>query len=426
MSTLPEACDCVVVGVGIAGVCAAINIQKSGARVAIVDPSSPGSGASSGNAGIIVNTGLTPVFAGLSPRILFDMLRDPASPLNLRWSRALGLAPWFLRMLRHAGLAEVERITSALASLSLPGAAHYDQLIQEAGLADLVHANGSLALYRDAESRDAAWDGTLAHVRSLGVTMHKLDRDAIAALAPTVSDGYSDGIHSPDYRHSSDPQGLVARLCDLFTARGGALVEGSAGRVEIEDGRVTGLTVGSRGAGLNTIKARQVVIAAGTASAAFARQVGEPVPHQAVGGYHAMLRDPGLDLRTPLLPTDFRFAITPMGRTIRLAGVYEFGGEGLGFQRRLIDDMLAHAAKVLPGVRTDDVTTWRGFRSYLPDGLPIIGSSARCDGLFYLFGLSSAGMINGATAGRALAGSIAGTPPEIDLEPFSIRRFLRS
>ena len=83
--------DCLVVGSGIAGVCAALHIQRTGARVAIVDPDAPGSGASFGNAGIVVNTKLTPVFNGLTPRLLLSMLRNPASPLNVRWSRFLGL-----------------------------------------------------------------------------------------------------------------------------------------------------------------------------------------------------------------------------------------------------------------------------------------------------------------------------------------------
>ena len=119
VSTVPEApIDCLVVGSGIAGVCTALHIQHTGARVAIVDLDAPGSGASFGNAGIVVNTKLTPVFAGLTPRMLFSMLRNPASPLNVRWSRFLGLTPWFLKMLSHAGQAEVERITRALAALS--------------------------------------------------------------------------------------------------------------------------------------------------------------------------------------------------------------------------------------------------------------------------------------------------------------------
>ena len=81
--------------------------------------------------------------------------------------------------------------------------------------------------------------------------------------------------------------------------------------------------------------------AAGTGSANFAQQLGEGVPHQAVGGYHVMMGHPSVALETPLLPMDFRFAITPMRGGIRLAGTYDFGAYGQPPNYRLLDDMWA-------------------------------------------------------------------------------------
>ncbi|WP_460452480.1 NAD(P)/FAD-dependent oxidoreductase [Alsobacter sp. SYSU BS001988] len=411
--------DCVVIGAGIAGVCAALNLQRQGAKVAIVDAERPGSGASSGNAGIIANTNLRPVFAGLTPVTLLQMLRSPTSPLNVRWSRILGLTPWFLRMLRHAGPAEVERITRALASLCHPGAELYDPIVEEAGAKALVQARGSLALVRAEAAMDAHWDKGLAFLRQLNVPMEKVDRHRIADLAPSVNPAYTHGVFSPAYRHTLDPQLFVQSLFDLFLARGGTAIEAKAGAVTATNGRVAGVST-PRG----PIEGDVVVIAAGSHSASFARAAGEPVPHQAVGGYHAMLRNPGVALETPLLPLDFRVAITPMGDSIRVAGTYEFGGEGLPFDHSRIDGMLAHIGAVLPGIRVEPMTVWRGFRSYLPDGLPIISQSSVLNGLFYSFGFSSSGMINGSAAGKAVADLVQGATPSIDPETFSIRRFL--
>ena len=71
--------DCIVVGAGIIGVCAALDLQRRGQKVALVDAAEPGSGASFGNAGIMVNTNLRPVFAGMTPLSFFQMLRNPAA-----------------------------------------------------------------------------------------------------------------------------------------------------------------------------------------------------------------------------------------------------------------------------------------------------------------------------------------------------------
>ena len=74
------------------------------------------------------------------------------------------------------------------------------------------------------------------------------------------------------------------------------------------------------------------------------------VPDQAVGGDHVTIPYWGATLEWLLLPIDFRFAITPMKDAIRLAGIYEFGGEGQPFRQDLISNMLAHIGKVLPGI----------------------------------------------------------------------------
>ena len=134
---------------------------------------------------------------------------------------------------------------------------------------------------------------------------------------------------------------------------------------------------------------------------------------------------PGITLETPLLPLDFRFAITPMRDGIRLAGTYEFGGAATAPIRSKIDDMLRHITAVLPGVDATPTSTWRGFRSYLPDALPVISDSRKTRGLYYMFGFSSSGMINGAAAGRALAQLWHGDRPDIDMVPYAIDRFQR-
>jgi D-amino-acid dehydrogenase len=417
-ATTPQA-DCLVVGSGIAGVCAALFIQKTGARVTIVDPNAPGTGASFGNAGIVVNTKTRPVFAGLTARSLFSMLRDPASPLNVRWSQFLGLSPWFMRMLSNANAADVQRITAALSVLCRSGEQTYAALWQEAGMSDLVRARGSLALNLSEAERDRDWDGPLAVYRAAGVPMEKVDGARMRELAP-VGPRYAAGVYSPDFQHTTSPEAFVVRLFDSFLAQGGTQIRTEVQGIATEGGKAVGLQT-SHG----VVRGGSVVLAAGTGTAKLAAAMGEAVPHQAVGGYHVMLGQPGVVLETPLLPLDFRFAITPMRDGIRLAGTYEFGGAATAPVRAKIDDMLRHITAVLPGVDATPSSTWRGFRSYLPDALPVISDSRKTRGLYYMFGFSSSGMINGAAAGRALAQLWHGDTPDIDMAPYAIDRFGR-
>ena len=398
--------------------CAALFIQGTGGSVTIVDPGEPGTGASFGNAGIVVNTKLMPVFAGLTPARLLAMLRDPSSPLNVRWSRLLGLTPWFLRMLANANEERVGAITRALANLCQNGEQTYAALWEAAGMGDLVRARGSLALSVSEEDRDRDWDGPLALLRSIGVPMERSGPADLKRLAPALGPRYACGVFSPDFQHTVDPQAFVARLHELFLSRGGSHRRVSAVRVRIEGRRAIGLDTSE-----GLVQAGSVVLAAGSGSAALAAAAGDRVPHQAVGGYHVMVGEPGIELDTPLLPLDFRFAITPMRDGIRLAGTYEFGGDRRPPKDAVIRNMLRHVTKVLPGIQARPSSTWRGFRSYLPDGLPVIAASPGTERLFYLFGLSSAGMINGAASGKALAALWSGTAPDFDLAPYAVDRF---
>ena len=231
--------DCIVVGAGIVGVCTALELQRGGARVALIDAGAPGSGASFGNAGILVNTNLRPVFAGMTPVSFVQMLRNPASPLNVRWLRFPAMAPWFLRMLSHAGPTEVARITRALASLCQPGAGLYDELDDQAGIGDLMQAKGNVALNRSETERDAHWD-KLVQIRELGVQMEKVGRRQLARLVPSVNPAYTHGIHSPAFRHSLDPQALVARLFERFQAQGGVFVQQQVTDILRPAGRAAG------------------------------------------------------------------------------------------------------------------------------------------------------------------------------------------
>ena len=196
-----------------------------------------------------------------------------------------------------------------------------------------------MALHRSEASVQTQWKA-LSQIREMGVEMRQVGPDELRALVPSVSHGYNHGLYSPSFQHALDPQGLIARLVALFRARGGELFREEVRRIERQGKRVTGVVTAD-----GEIAGDSVLVACGTGSAVFAKAMGEAVPHQAVGGYHVMLNDPGVTLDRPVLPIDFRFAITPMGKSIRLAGIYEFGGQGRPFRKDLVDSMLAHLGR---------------------------------------------------------------------------------
>jgi D-amino-acid dehydrogenase len=66
---------------------------------------------------------------------------------------------------------------------------------------------------------------------------------------------------------------------------------------------------------------------------------------------------------------------------------------------------------------------WRGLRPCTPDGLPIVGRTARVDNLVVATGHAMVGVSLGPITGRLVADLAGGTPPRVSLDLLSPARF---
>src|SRR5262249_27740979 len=107
----------VVIGAGIVGTCCALWLRRQGFRVTLVDPNAPGSGCSSGNAGMFQTGSVTPPATPGILRRVPRMLLDRNGPLVIRWRHLPMLMPWLIRLVRNASPARVDAIADALATL---------------------------------------------------------------------------------------------------------------------------------------------------------------------------------------------------------------------------------------------------------------------------------------------------------------------
>jgi glycine/D-amino acid oxidase-like deaminating enzyme len=102
--------------------------------------------------------------------------------------------------------------------------------------------------------------------------------------------------------------------------------------------------------------------------------------------------------------------------------------ERVGFDRTLSTEVLRRLAAgatalfpVLAGVRA--MRTYAGFRPYLPDHLPAIGSDPRVPGLLHACGHEGAGIGLAPATGLLIARLLAGGEVPVDVRPFRPGRF---
>jgi D-amino-acid dehydrogenase len=242
------------------------------------------------------------------------------------------------------------------------------------------------------------------------------------ALAPIAQDLVG-AIHYPDDEH-----GDAFRFCDgLATAaqeRGVRFVYGvNVTHLQREGRRVTGV-----GSATQSWKADAVVVAAGSYSPQLVESLDISVPVQPVKGYSITVP---LDAATPapripILDDELHAVAVPLANRMRVAGTAEFTGFDRAVTPARIENLRYLLARTYPRIAKasspERTSPWAGLRPMSCDGVPIIGGTA-LENLFLNTGHGPLGWTMCVGSGRALADLMTGRAPEIDLAPYSLRRF---
>ncbi len=406
-----------VIGAGIVGVCCAAWLQRDGCRVTVIDRDEPGRGASYGNAGMLQVDSCVPLATpGILGRVP-AMLLDPLGPLAIRWGYLARLAPWLARFVAASRPARVEAIAIALASLLGRAAAAYGDLVAACGAEDLLRPTGTIFVYATEAGFEAARFGHDLR-RRRGFANEELRDGEIRQLEPALSPDIKHAVFSPDCLLVADPLRLTQALAEAFVRAGGTILRETVTEIRIGAGGPSHVVTD---AGIHDVD--RLVLAAGAWSRRLARRLGARVPLDTERGYHLMLPEPGIELRMPIIAGERKFAITPMGGAIRLAGTVEFGGLHRAPDYRRARVMAGMAREIVPGLDPSGAVEWMGFRPSMPDSLPVIGPSPRHDKVFFAFGHGHSGLTLGAVTGSLIADLVMGRAPPIDLAPFRADRF---
>ena len=405
-----------MIGAGVVGVCCALQLQRDGHKVILVDSHLPGTQTSFGNAGAISAQSCIPM-AG--PGILKQVptwLLDPLGPLAIRWSYLPRALPWLLRFVAAGRRDKVLEQSKALRALHAPVLEAHLDLARAAGCADLIRRDGALYVYET----EAAFQGDAANralMRERGVELQELGADELRQMEPDLAPIFVRATFFPGGAHTINPGALVQRYAEAFIRGGG----------EVRQARVTGFEIGADGVrkvrtDAGDIDADKVVVAAGAWSRELARHLGDRVSLESERGYHMVLPRAGVDTRRPISFVERRFMATTMEMGLRLAGTVEFGGLTAAPNWGRAEKLAEHARRAFRQVDTSDSSRWMGHRPATPDSLPVIGP-AKVRNAFYAFGHGHLGLTGAAITGKHIADLVAGRPPAIDLSPFRADRF---
>lgn len=409
----------VVIGAGIIGVTSAINLQKKGYQVTLLDKEGVAAGASTGNCGLMAVSEIVPIS---KPGVLSQVpgwLMDPEGPVAVRAKHALTMMPWFLRFLRAGKVQNVLEIAQGLAQLSNKAAQAYAPLLKESGIEDILKPHEVIYLFDDRKeikNDQFSWD--LRH--NCGFKTEFLEGDQVRELEPEVSKNIDSGMLMKGWDYFSDPARLTKVLAEAFCANGGVVKRGEVKDFVKQEGRVIAAVLFDD----EKIDADEFVVACGAWSRALAKLLGDNIPVEAMAGYNTTIIDANVSLKHPLLHHNGGFVITPMEMGLRVGGTLELGGLNSKPNYNRVRAITRKAKNILPSLEVVKKTEWVGYRPMMPDTLPVIDHSPRFSNLVYACGHGQLGITYGAITGELVADLVfKGSTEKLDMSPYRATRF---
>ncbi|WP_170546122.1 NAD(P)/FAD-dependent oxidoreductase [Ruegeria arenilitoris] len=407
----------VVIGAGIIGITTALELQRRGHSVLVLDREGVAAQASAGNAGAFAFPEVEPLATPGIMKKAPKWLLDPLGPLSIKPAYALKIAPWMYRFWRASRPGRYTELLHAQASLMDLSSAALTRLITSVDGEAMMQRDGQMQLYEsEAEFRASlpTWELRRQH----GIDFELLEsREAIAERQPGLSPRFTHAGFTPNWINTVDPKKWVEHLAQVFRDRGG----------RIEHQEIRALTPTDIGVRItlaeSELEADKVVLCAGAWSHHLARTLGDHIPLETERGYNTTLPEGAFDLRMHLTFSGHGFVASRINGGVRIGGAVELGGLDLPPNFKRADTLLQKATQFLPGLNTEGGTQWMGFRPSLPDSLPVIGASSHARDVIYAFGHGHLGLTQSAGTAELVGALIDEQSAQISLTPFSASRF---
>ena len=404
-----------VIGAGIQGVCNALFLQKKGYQVILFDKDEPGkSSASYGNAGHFSPYASIPLNR---PDILADvpaMLLSSSGPLAVKWNYVPKMIPWFLKFLKNCStknMMHTAKYMHQILDIALPA---YDELFEEIDLSELVENKGIMYIWNDQNLKSRELEINIRN--EIGAEQQLLNQKEIHDLEPNIKKIYHAGVFYKKARHARNPKKILLKLLDLFLKKDGKFL-----KLNIQDIAFDNEKPILKSETQQFIFDR-VVIACGAFSKKLTDKLDEKIPLDTERGYHIHFKGCDHLISRPVVFTNRGFGITPMEQGLRVVGTVEFGGLENPLSKGRIKNLVNNAKYMLDGLPEHE-DEWLGFRPTLPDYLPVIGSSKNYKNVFYSFGHHHLGWTLAAISGKIISNMIANKNTNLNLEPYSSKRF---
>ena len=410
----------VIAGGGVIGLSCAWYLSKAGHEIIVLDKTEFQEGCSYGNAGMIVPSHFIPLAA---PGMIAKGIRwmfDDESPFYIKPRMDLDLLRWGWLFYKSATHKKVRKAMTTLRDFNWMSKRLYIEMAEEEGMDFALAQKGILMLYNTAEAEKEELE-LAEKARQLGVeTKHLLTKE-LQALEPDFRMTAKGAIQYPGDAHLS-PELLMTRMKERLIKQGvhfhgGVIVKG----FEKQKGKITGMKT-TKG----FYHGDAFVVAGGSWTPTFTKDLGLRVPMQAGKGYSFTIKNAPPNLRHPAILTEAKIAVTPMQSNLRFAGTMEIAGLQQEVNLKRVKGILKSIPSYYPDVDlVNNMPTeiWSGLRPCTPDGLPYIGKCPGYENVVLAAGHAMMGLSLGTGTGKLVQQLVDGEKTSLDVDLFRVGRF---
>ncbi|MBT68290.1 MAG: FAD-dependent oxidoreductase [Thiotrichales bacterium] len=411
-----EKTDIAVLGGGVIGLSVALKMLNSGREVVLIDPEEPGSGTSYGNAGTIAEYAVLPVGSPEVIKRLPSLLFDKNSPMAIKRSEILSLAPWLMKFLYQSMPKQAEKNAQSIAKILVNARLRWEDLASQINGSSLLNNNGSIYIYKSKSIYDAGLKD-INHRKTLGLNAQMLNPSELNKLEPNINLIEGGAAYFPDCAYMSDPGKMMKLLLNTCIEKGCQVIRQTAKNIERTNNGIK-VTLDDK----STILSKHLVVSAGAFSKKFAKQAGDNIPLDVERGYHVEYDMNEPLLNRPCCSADGGFYMSPMSGRLRVVGTVELGGVSPKISMHRVNHLENGASDFFPSLGKPS-RTWLGFRPSIPDSKPVISASRKGNDIVYAFGHGHIGLTLAPVTAEIVESIITGKKPPIPIHEFSVQRF---
>jgi D-amino-acid dehydrogenase len=416
----PVVSQCTVLGAGMVGVACALELQRLGFTVTLVDKRAPGSETSFGNGGVIARSSLIPLNNPTLRNALPALLQNKQPQLRYNSMFLLQNLSWTWQFLQNTRRRVFDETVVALDELIRLSTSEHKRLMMQSNISHRLRDTGWMFLYR---SEAAFENGRFSRTvyEQFDVKTQVLNQAQLSELEPDLATVFPKSLWVRDALSVDSPGEVVRAYAQMFIQAGGRFVQSGLGEMNQQpDGRWS-LQL-ENGEAHST---EHVIVALGPWSREFLARLKFKIPMGFERGYHQHFEvTEGTTLNRPIYDTAKGYIMTPMVQGIRLTTGVELThhlAESNLTQLRLGEQA---ARSIFPlGPLTKD-PIWRGARPTLPDSRPMIGALPSAKNLWAAFGHQHIGFSTSTGTAALLGALIQGLKPPLNPTPFSPSRFV--